>query len=93
MAEILEAIMVICFGVSWPISITKSLKTKSSKGKSPIFLSLIIFGYASGIASKIVGDNITYVFYFYILNLVMVGIDLSIFLYFKNKEKNNKIEA
>ena len=30
MAEILELIMVLCFGLSWPISIIKTLKTNKN---------------------------------------------------------------
>ena len=41
-AEILEAVMVICFGISWPLSIIKSVKSKSTKGKSLIFMIFIV---------------------------------------------------
>ncbi|MGI5825547.1 MAG: hypothetical protein ACOX7J_08265 [Bacillota bacterium] len=90
-SSILEAMMVISFGVSWPVSILKSLKAKTAKGKSLFFLSLIFFGYICGIASKLISHNITYVVIFYIINLVMVGLD--IVLYFRNlhldKERND----
>ena len=82
MAEILEAIMVICFGVSWPMNIVKSLRAKTAKGRSVLFLIFIIVGYIAGIAGKIVSGNITYVFAFYILNLCMVSVDFA--LYFVN---------
>lgn len=87
MAEILEAIMVISFGISWPISIIKTLKTKSHVGKSPLFIGLIVFGYICGIISKIIADNITYVFYFYCLNLVMTSFDLGLHFYYRHKSK------
>ncbi|MEG0979215.1 MAG: hypothetical protein RR343_00815 [Oscillospiraceae bacterium] len=82
MPELFEAIMVISFGVSWPISIAKSYTSRTAKGKSVAFLFLILFGYVCGIISKILADNITYVFIFYVLNLVLVSIDL--ILYFRN---------
>ena len=88
MAEILEALMVISFGFSWPMNIMKSLRTKSTKGKSLMFLVLIEFGYVCGIISKLVSGNITYVFIFYVLNLLMVGTD--IFLYFRNRKLERK---
>ena len=53
MAEIFEMIMVLSFGLSWPISIAKTLKAKTAKGKSPVFIGLIVFGYICGITSKI----------------------------------------
>jgi len=87
MSEVLEMIMVICFGISWPISIIKTLKMKCSTGKSPIFISCIVIGYICGIISKIVGDNITYVFWFYWLNLCMTSTDLGLLLYYRHKEK------
>ena len=88
MAEILEALMVISFGFSWPMNIMKSLRNKSTKGKSLMFLLLIEFGYVCGIISKLVSGNITYVFIFYVLNFLMVGTD--IFLYFRNRKLERK---
>ena len=82
MAEILEALMVISFGCSWPMNIIKPLRAKTTKGKSLMFLLLIEFGYVCGIISKLVSGNITYVFIFYVLNLLMVGTDIA--LYFRN---------
>jgi uncharacterized membrane protein len=84
MSELFEAAMVICFGISWPVSIAKSLKAKTAKGKSILFMALILFGYACGIVSKLVSGKITYVFIFYVINLVMVSVD--IWLYFRNSK-------
>lgn len=89
--EILEMIMVICFGISWPLSIYKSLKTRSTKGKSFIFLLFIDFGYVAGILSKIISNRITYVFIFYCINFVMVSID--IILYIINTNYNKKLQT
>lgn len=94
--EIFEIIMLLCFGVSWPISVYKSIKSKSTKGKSPVFIVAIIIGYISGITGKIVkwqmtGDPITYVMIFYCLNLVVVSIDLAI--YFYNAKREKEMEA
>ncbi len=94
--EILEAVMVICFGISWPMSIMKSYKSRTAKGKSLFFLFMIWIGYVAGIIWKVIEFNKTGIFkypsYFYILNLVMVSTD--IVLYFRNrkldKEKENE---
>lgn len=83
MSEFLEACMVVSFGISWPMNIIKSLRTRSAKGKSLPFLLFIFAGYICGIASKLISGNITYVFVFYVLNLLMVGTD--IVLYFRNR--------
>jgi len=81
--EVFELIMVLCFGVSWPVSIAKSWRCRTAKGKSPVFLFFIIAGYASGITWKLLLGSTTYVFWFYMLNLLMVTADL--LLYFRNR--------
>ena len=83
MSEILEIIMVVSFGISWPLNVIKSYQARSTKGKSLWFLVLIFFGYVCGIASKLTADSYKwYVLFFYVLNFVMVGIDL--LLYWRN---------
>ena len=82
-AEILEALMVICFGLSWPTSIVKSLRSRSTKGKSLLFMIFIDIGYIFGIVGKILSGSITYVFIFYVINFFMVLTD--ILIYFKNR--------
>lgn len=90
MAEILEIVMIVSFGASWPLNVIKSYKARTTKGKSIAFLYLIFFGYIAGIASKFVNPeymaNIVekwYVLFFYFLNLFMVLADL--ILYYRNK--------
>ncbi|MBO5328716.1 MAG: hypothetical protein J6B04_06050 [Clostridia bacterium] len=86
--EIFEIIMLICFGLSWPVSVYKSFKSKSTKGKSVIFIIAILIGYISGIIGKIVGEKINYVLIVYCINLIMVSIDLV--LYFINRHREKK---
>lgn len=95
MAEILEIIMIVSFGASWPLNVIKSYKARTTKGKSLAFLCLIFFGYIAGIASKLVNDAYMaaiaqkwYVLFFYVLNFIMVGADLV--LYFRNKKLDKK---
>ncbi len=90
MAEILEIVMVLCFGASWPFNVYKSYKARTAKGKSLLFLILIEVGYVAGIASKFMNSAYMaafgekwYVLFFYFLNFAMVGTDLV--LYFRNK--------
>lgn len=80
MGSILEAAMVICFGASWPLSVYKSIKSRTAKGKSLLFECLICIGYVCGIFGKLASGNITYVFVFYVLNLVMVSLDIAIYI-------------
>lgn len=97
MAELLEIIMVVSFGISWPMNILKSWRAKTAKGKSLAFLCLIFFGYIAGILSKFMNDAYMasfatkwYVLVFYCINLVMVGIDLC--LYVRNRKLDAKRE-
>ena len=85
MVGIFESLMLICFGISWPISVWKSYTSRSTKGKSVIFTSAIILGYLAGICGKIAGGNINYVLALYILNLCFVSVDFA--LYFINKKR------
>ncbi|MDR2525010.1 MAG: hypothetical protein LBC83_02275 [Oscillospiraceae bacterium] len=86
--QALEAAMVVCFGLSWPLSILKSIRARTAKGKSLFFLCAIGLGYVGGIAAKIIAGNITYVFAFYAANLLMVAADIC--LYFRNRRLDRR---
>ena len=95
MSEILEIVMILSFGASWPLNVIKSYKARTTKGKSLAFLLLIFFGYIAGIASKFMNDAYMaefsqkwYVLFFYFLNITMVGIDL--ILYIRNYRLDKK---
>ena len=96
-AEILEITMIVLFGASWPMNVIKSIKTKSAKGKSILFLVLILIGYIAGITSKFVNPVYMaqfaekwYVLFFYFLNFFMVLTDT--ILYFRNRSLDKKRE-
>lgn len=83
-AEVMEVIMVLCFGASWPFNVMKSYRTRSTRGKSLSFLVLIFSGYFCGIIGKLTVQPInTFVLFFYVLNMCMVGVD--IVLYARNR--------
>ncbi len=83
MVQIFECIMLVCFGISWPVSVYKSIVSKSTKGKSVVFIIAILIGYVSGIVGKVVGNNINYVLVLYVFNFILVSVDLC--LYFINR--------
>ena len=87
--QIFEFIMLACFGLSWPISVYKSIKSKSTQGKSIVFIIAIIIGYISGIIGKIVNHQLTYVLIIYCFNLIVVSVDLVLF--FINRKNEKKI--
>lgn len=92
MSELLEIFMVVSFGASWPFNVIKSYRARTTKGKSLLFLVLIFFGYICGIISKLTAESFKwYVLFFYVLNLIMVGADL--LLYIRNSKLDKAAEA
>ena len=83
MASVFEMIMMICFGVSWPLSVYKSYKARTAKGKSILFLFAIWIGYICGIVGKFISGQVNYVLIFYFINISIVSVD--IILYFRNR--------
>ncbi len=81
--SIFEVFMLICFGFAWPTNIYKSIKSKSIEGKSVLFLYVVFLGYLFGILHKIIYSK-DIVIVFYIINALMVLIDL--ILYYRNKK-------
>ena len=90
MVTVFESIMLVCFGISWPISVYKSATSKSTKGKSVLFTFAIIIGYIAGITGKIVGGNINYVLVLYLINLAFVCVDLALYFINKKRERLNR---
>ena len=87
--SIFEATMLICFGMSWPISIAKSLRTKVVAGKSPLFMTLLCFGYLCGIAHKVLYSR-DWVILLYTLNMIFVAIDLTLYFKYRGLSKLTK---
>ena len=88
MSSILETVMLVCFGFSWPLNLIKAYKAETAKGSSLPFILLIITGYIAGICAKLISGNINYVLIAYILNLVMVSLNLAV--YFRNVSLDKK---
>ncbi len=91
MVTVLESIMLVCFGISWPVSVYKSWRSKTTQGKSLVFMFAIIVGYIAGISGKIIAGQLNYVLALYILNLTFVSIDLA--LYFVNRQRETHVRA
>lgn len=96
MSEILEVIMIVSFGASWPLNVIKSYKARTTKGKSLGFLCLIFFGYIAGVLSKLLNESYMmafaskwYVLFFYVLNMIMVGADLLLYIRNYRLDKQN----
>lgn len=99
MSDLLEAAMILCFGLSWPISIYRSYVSRTAKGKSLFFEVFLWVGYIFGIVRKILqfssGGGGTALFYlggfFYLLNIVEITIDMA--LYFRNVRLDRERES
>jgi len=73
--------MLVCFGLAWPLSILKSWRSRTNQGKSIFFILIILTGYISGLIHKLWWqDRVDAVVWLYILNTVMVLIDLILYI-------------
>ena len=88
MGSILETVMLVCFGFSWPLNVIKAYRAKTAKGTSLPFILLIITGYIAGISAKLISGQINYVLIAYILNLAIVSLNLIV--YFHNVSLDKK---
>ena len=88
MGSILETVMLVCFGFSWPLNVIKAYRAKTAKGTSLPFILLIITGYIAGISAKLISGQINYVLIAYILNLAIVSIN--VIVYFRNVSLDKK---
>ncbi len=92
--SIMETMMVVCFGISWPLNIFKAWKSRTAKGTSILFYFFIWIGYIFAMTGKIamiIANSPTawydtvewYVMFFYVLNILMVS--AGIVIYLRNK--------
>jgi hypothetical protein len=80
---IFEAVMLVCFGMAWPVSIWKSWRSRTNKGKSVFFLLIVFIGYLSGLVHKLWWqEHVDGVVWLYLLNAAMVVTDIA--LYYRN---------
>ncbi|MCD8088624.1 MAG: hypothetical protein LUE22_08635 [Oscillospiraceae bacterium] len=98
-ASLMEMMMVICFGISWPLNIIKAWKARTAKSTSLPFYLLIWAGYIFAIIGKVAlivfnapqpwYETVRwYVMFFYVLNTVMVS--GGIVIYFRNRALDKK---
>ena len=88
MGSVLETVMLVCFGCSWPLNLMKAYHARTAKGTSLPFILLIITGYIAGISAKVLSGQINYVLVAYVLNLAIVSLNLIV--YFRNSSLDKK---
>lgn len=96
--SIMETLMVLLFGISWPINISKAWKARTAKGTSVTFYIMIWLGYVFALIGKFTliysrpapwYETVHwYVMFFYFLNIFMVTV--GIIIYFRNQILDNK---
>lgn len=91
MGSIFESIMLICFGLSWPLNVIKAYRARTARGTSLPFILLIITGYIAGITAKLVTGQVNYVLIVYLLNLAIVSVN--VLVYFRNVSLDRKKTA
>lgn len=88
MESVFETIMLICFGLSWPLNVMKAYRARTAKGTSLTFILLILTGYIAGITAKLLMGQINYVLIVYLLNFAIVSLNLAV--YFRNVALDRK---
>jgi len=75
---LLEAVMLLCFGLAWPFSTLRMLRTGRPEGKGLAFTTIIWTGYLCGATAKLLiagatDTAVAPVFWLYLLNSFTVG--------------------
>ena len=91
--DLLEALTIFCFGLSWPINVYKNIRARTAKSMSLGFILLIIVGYIAGITAKILMGRINYVLAVYVLNLAIVTVNLVVYFINRNLDKSATLHA
>ena len=89
--SIWEVLFLLCFAISWPVSIAKSLRTKVVIGKSPLFMSLIVLGYIFGIIHKILYSH-DVVIWLYVFNATLVATDLVLYFVYIGRNRRDLLK-
>ena len=93
-AQICEGLMMLTFGISWPMQIIKTIRTKNPMGKSFLFLYLILMGYLAGLASQAFeGRLFKPETILYVINTLMVLTDLVLSTYYLMRLKRQQKQS
>jgi hypothetical protein len=87
--SIYELFFFVFIACAWPISITRMLKRKSTRGKSLIFSAVVLLGYAFGILHKVL-YSLDWVLAVYLLDFALVAADITVFLYVRSRYERRR---
>lgn len=93
LAQSFESVMLICFGIGWPVAILKTVRTRRVEGVSLGFLCLILTGYLAGVGSKFFraaapAAGLEAVTALYAANALLVGTEIALYLRYRGRKKN-----
>ena len=82
MQQVLEAVMLVCFGVAWPCASLRILRTGRAQSNGLGFTLVILCGYLFGASSKMLvalrGAELAPVFWLYAVNALSVAVNLGL---------------
>ena len=87
--QLFEAGMLVCFGVSWPVRVLRTLRVRRVEGKSLAFMTLVFAGYVSGMTAKFIkaagGSGLEWVTALYVFNAALVAVDIALYMRFRRR--------
>lgn len=79
---ILEAVMLACFGLAWPLACLRMLRYRRAEGRGLLPTGLVLLGYAAGMVAKVnqglEAGAFPPVFWMYLLNASSVAANLAL---------------
>ena len=89
LAETLEFGMLFAFGFSWPFAIARTYRAKRVDGKSPMFMIIVLIGYACGIAAHLVEGSKLWLCWVYLLDMALVSTDLVLYFRYSRRSRGD----
>jgi hypothetical protein len=81
-SALLEAAMLTCFGLSWPVSSFRMLRARRPEGRSIGCALIVLCGYGAGLAAKVASvpadAPLPGLFWFYLLNSVSILVNIAL---------------
>ena len=97
MQQVLEAVMLVCFGVAWPCASLRILRTGRAQSNGLGFTLVILCGYLFGASSKMLvalrGAELAPVFWLYAVNAVSVAVNLGLQLQYGRRRDEFHVGA
>lgn len=88
---LLEAVMLACFGLAWPLANVRMLRTGQAEGNGFAFTTIIFCGYLAGAGAKLAmvtdAAPLAPIFWFYLVNAGSVGANIFLQQYLKRASR------